>query len=222
MVIMLTGDSPKGTKSLSWINLPPLLAEQGIASFLFDFEGLGYSDGGRSSLTISKGIQNFRSAFTFATGQSWVDVSRLAIFASSFGATVALLTPDITNRACLLGLKSPASFLAEAYLNECGDEEADKWISEGSSAKLGYSLEVLSDSLNYNVFHAAKQITRPVLITHGNRDTIVPLYQSKLLVSCLSGPKQLEVFEGVGHNYSEEGAWNRMADIFSKWFSKNL
>jgi hypothetical protein len=64
LVIMLTGDGPKGTKSLSWANLPPRLASRGIASFLFDFEGLGISDGVRARLTLTKGIQNFLAAFT--------------------------------------------------------------------------------------------------------------------------------------------------------------
>jgi fermentation-respiration switch protein FrsA (DUF1100 family) len=219
---MLTGDGPKGTKSMSWMNLPPRLAERGIATFLFDFEGLGFSDGVRAKLSLTKGIQNFRSAFTVASGQVWADASRLALFGSSFGAAVTLLTPDITNRVKLLGLKSPAPFLAEAYTNECTPTGIDEWIHNGFSQELGYEFEVLSDSLNHNVFSFARQIRTSVLITHGDKDTVVPLYQSKLLYACLSGAKQIEVFPGVGHNYSEEGAWGRMATLFVEWFSKNL
>lgn len=220
LVVMLTGDGPKGTKSLSWVNLPPRFAELGIATFLFDFEGLGFSDGDRRKLTLTAAIQNFRSAFTLASAQSWVDVSRLAIFASSFGATVALLTPDIANRAKLLGLKSPASFLPEAYINECSPAGVDSWIQEGFSQETGYDLEVLKDSLNYNVFQSARTILTPTLITHGAKDTTVPLYQSKLLYSCLKGSRRIEVLPGVGHNYSEEGAWERMATLFLEWFAK--
>lgn len=222
LIIMLTGDGPKGTKSLSWTNLPPRLAEHGIATFLFDFEGLGFSDGSRAKLTLTKGIQNFQSAFALASGQSWADASRLALFGSSFGAAVALLTPDITNRVKLLGLKSPAPFLAEAYVNECSPGGVDRWIHDGFSQELGYDLEVLRDSLTYNVFSSARQIRTSTLITHGDKDVIVPFYQSKLLHACLSGTKQIEVFSGVGHNYSEDGSWERMAKLFVEWFSKNL
>jgi fermentation-respiration switch protein FrsA (DUF1100 family) len=173
-------------------------------------------------LTLSKGIQNFRSAFGIASAQAWVDVSRIALFASSFGAAVALLASDITNRVKLLGLKSPAPFLAEAYVNECGMDEIDTWIQKGFSKKSGYDLEVLTDSLRHNVFAAARQIRTPVFITHGERDTTVPLYQSKLLYACLGGPKRLEVLSGVGHSYSEDGAWERMATLFVDWFTTNL
>lgn len=63
IVVMLTGDGPKGSLSMSWQNMPPLLAPLGIGSALFDFEGLGNSEGKREDLTLSVGIANFRSVF---------------------------------------------------------------------------------------------------------------------------------------------------------------
>jgi dipeptidyl aminopeptidase/acylaminoacyl peptidase len=221
LITMLTGDGPKGTKSSSWTKLPSRFAERGIATFLFDYEGLGFSDGSRAELTLTKAIQNFRSAFSLASGQPWADASRLALFGSSFGATVSLLAPEITNRVKLLGLKSPASFLAQAYINECPSGGLDEWLNTGLS-KTGYKIEVLKDSLNYNVFKSAREIKTPILITHGAKDTIVPIYQTKLLCSCLTARYNLEVFEDAGHDYSEGDTWERMASTFGEWFSKEL
>ncbi|OKH43454.1 alpha/beta hydrolase family protein [Phormidium tenue] len=218
LVIMLTGDGPKGTKSLSWANMPPRLCSYGIASFLFDFEGLGYSEGERSKLTVSRGIDNFKAAFTLARSQGWVDTERIGIFAASFGATVALLQPDIVNQAKLVGLKSPASFLADAYANECSVGELDKWIKDGFSSELGYDIEVLQDALRHNVYSCTQKIHSKTLISHGNNDEIVPFHQSKFLLATLQGEKHLEVFPNVGHNYSEEGAWEKMASLFISWF----
>ena len=79
IVMMVTGDGPKGTKSASWSNLPPLLAAAGLASFLFDFEGLGYSGGQRRTLTLSKGIDNLRSATHFLRQQPWADPTRTCL-----------------------------------------------------------------------------------------------------------------------------------------------
>src|SRR5216684_8795322 len=81
LVVMATGDGPKGTKSLSWTNLPPLLCAKGIASFSFDFEGLGYSEGNRAQLTLSRGIDNFRTAFEVTRSTEWVDPNRIGILA---------------------------------------------------------------------------------------------------------------------------------------------
>lgn len=221
-IIMLTGDGPKGTKSLSWANLPPLFAKRGIATFLFDFEGLGYSEGSRRQLTVSRGLDNFRTAMAFLAQQSWVAPGRLGGMASSFGAAVLLLAPDLANMFSAIGLKSPAPFLPDSYLAEIGFDKFERWSSDGFIEENGYDFEVLLDSLKKNAFASAAEIRSPCLVTHGSRDEIVPIIQSRYLVKCLSGPARLEVFEGVGHGYSEEGAWDRMASLFVNWFDDSL
>jgi uncharacterized protein len=222
LVIMLTGDGNKGTKSLSWVNIPPKLSEFGIASFLFDFEGLGYSEGKRKSLTLTKGIANFNSAFDFLKSMEWIDFDRIGIFASSFGANSALLSPQIVNSCKVLGLKSPSCFLPDAYLNEVGIDKLEKWFLEGYLEDNGYDIDVFIDCFKYNTYEIAKQIFIPCLLTHGTKDEVVPISQSIYLSNLLKGEKHLEKFVGVGHGYSEEGAWEKMATIFVKWFSENL
>lgn len=222
LVIMLTGDGPKGSKSLSWVNMPPKLLEHGISSFLFDFAGLGYSDGERRKLTLTVGIENFKTAYNIIKNQEWVDKNRIGIFASSFGANVFLLQHEIANEVKLIGLKSPACFLPDAYLKEFGEELFEQWMEKGFVEGIGYEYEVLVDSFRYNTYESALKIKTPCLVTHGSKDEIVPLIQSKYLSRCLQGQKHLEIFENVGHGYSEEGAWDRMATLFVDWFKNNL
>ena len=128
IIIMLTGDGKKGSKSLSWVNMPPMLLKAGISSFIFDFEGLGYSEGERRNLSLSVGIDNFRSAYEIVKQQDWIDKGRIGAFASSFGATVLLLIPEIANELKVLGLKSPAAFRA-------GLEKLDRDISDKAALK---------------------------------------------------------------------------------------
>lgn len=223
LVIMLTGDGPKGTKSLSWVNMPPKLEEIGISSFLFDFEGLGYSEGQRRQLTVSKGIDNFRAAFAHVQKQDWVDQERLGAFASSFGATVLLLSPGIANALKAIGLKSPASFIADAYYHEIGGERFDVWRRDGYLEDNGYEFDVLLDSLNHNTYPAAAHIHTPCFITQGDSDEIIPTQHTKYLYECLGAKnKHLEIFRGVGHGYSEGDAWDKMANMFVAWFESTL
>jgi fermentation-respiration switch protein FrsA (DUF1100 family) len=221
-VIFLTGDGPKGTKSLSWTNLPPLLANVGIASFLFDFEGLGYTPGDRSTLTVSKGIANFQSAFTYAFDHAKVAQDRIGILASSFGATVAMLSPELVNKTKLVGLKSPASFIPDAYLNECSPDQIQEWFKTGFSTETGYDIVVITDALRHNVFETGRLIATPVVITHGDADSIVPVRQSQLLSKSLSTQVTLHLFPGVSHSYSEPGAWDKMAMIFVEAFKSKF
>lgn len=222
VVIMLTGDGPKGTKSQSWTNLPPLLVPHGIASFLFDFQGLGYSEGDRRALSLTTGIENLITAFAFLRQQAWADPDRLGALGSSFGATTLLLSPQVANTLRAIGLKSPASFLPDAYLSEVGFHQFDEWATTGFLEANGYDFTVLLDALKYNVYASAMAIHTPCLITHGDRDEIVSVIQSKYLSKCLRGETCLEVFHGVGHGYSEEGAWDEMARVFVDWFSEQL
>lgn len=222
MVVMLTGDGPKGSLSMSWQNMPPLLVQHGIGSVLFDFEGLGDSEGRREDLTLTVGIDNLRTIFGTICKESWIDRSNIGFLGSSFGANVALLLPDITNSIRALGLKSPACFLPDAYKNEITQPEFEEWSKTGFCRSNGYKYKVYLDPFNYDTYASASRIHTPCLITHGSLDEIVPVEQSRLLYERLAGEKRLEILEGASHGYGEEGQWQKMANLFITFFAEKL
>ena len=223
LVFMLTGDGPKGSKSPSWVNMPPKLSEKGISSFLFDFEGLGFSEGNREVLSVSVGISNLIDAFKVIEEQDWIDSKNIGCFAASFGATVLLLAPEIANRLKVIGLKSPAAFIADAYFNEIGIDEFENWKKTGFSEMNGYKFEIFLDSLKYNVFEKAKSIKAPCFITQGDKDEIVPFQQTVFLYECLVAvDKELVIFKNGNHSYSNNKDWDKMAEYFVNRFNKKL
>lgn len=221
LVIMLTGDGPKGSNSLSWVNLPPKLAEKGISTLLFDFSGLGNSKGERHQLTLTKGISDFKLIHSELNKYAWIDFDNIGVLASSFGASVALHCFDIMNPFKVIGLKSPCSFLPEAYANEISKTQLAEWIKLKYCNANGYDLNVLFDPFDYNIYNDAKKIKTPCLITHGQDDEIVPISQSIFLNELLQNSK-LITFENCDHGYSAEGSWDRMADIFIDLFEQTL
>ena len=221
LVIMLTGDGPRGSNSLSWSNLPPRLAEDGIASLLFDFSGLGNSEGERKELTLSQGIEDFRLIFDQLHNFDWIDFDRLGLMSSSFGASVLLTCPDIANKAKVLGFKSPCPFLPDAYLNEIGNEKLSDWVKTGFCEENGYNISAYFDSFLHNIYEKAGGIETKCLITHGTQDEIVPFTQSIHLKEVLKGETELIEFKGGDHGYSGEN-WEKMAQIFVAFFKKNL
>lgn len=222
VVMMLTGDGPKGTKSLSWVNLPPLLERIGVRSFLVDFEGLGYSSGDRKTLTLSRAVSDLRVAFHYLKESILEPGTSLGAIASSFGASALLMSPNIANSMKAIALKSPAPFLPQAYLNEIGSTEFRNWINSGFSAANGYDRIVLRDAFQHNVYASAASIRTATLITHGTADEIVPFSQSELLAACLSGPVRLVPFENGDHGYSQGGAWDKMAHMYVDWFREGF
>jgi uncharacterized protein len=221
LVIMLTGDGPKGSKSLSWVNIPPRLAKHGIASMLFDFSGLGNSDGARKELTLSKGIADFKIIFNQIEKHTWIDFDRLSIMGSSFGACVALMLPEILNKCKAIGFKSPSTFLPDAYFKELSLETYNNWIKSGYCEENGYNSKVLFDPFKYNVYAEIPKIKSKCLITHGDADEVVPYQQSLFLKDLLSGEVELITFENGDHGYSGEN-WEKMAFTFETFYKNEL
>jgi len=224
LVIMLTGDGPKGSNSLSWVNLPPRLEKHGISTLLFDFAGLGNSNGERKSLTLSKGIDDFKIIFKELKSFDWIDHENIGIMASSFGANVALLCPEIMNQSKAIGLKSPSCFLPDAYINEISLEDYNDWINTGFCKENGYDISVLYDPFNYNTYDEIKKINTQCLITHGSKDEIIPTSQSLYVKHFWGGKVELEVFENGDHGYSKNDGkdWEKMACIFENFFKEHL
>lgn len=222
IVIMLTGDGPKGSNSLSWINLAPKLAEKKVATLLFDFTGLGSSEGDRKNLTLSKGISDFNVIFHSIEKFEWIDFDNIGILASSFGGSVALHSYEILNNTKAVGLKSPCCFLPDAYANEISNAALNKWLKTGFCESNGYDIDVLIDPFKYNIYDDIKKIKTKCLITHGDRDEIVPLKQSIFLNKLLQNKHELIVFENCDHGYSIGDSWDRMAKLFVDFFAENL
>lgn len=222
IVIMLTGDGPKGSNSLSWTNIPPRLLDHGISTLLFDFSGLGNSDGNRKELTLTKGIDDFRIIFDVIKSYDWIDCKNIGIMASSFGACVALYCEDIMNKIKVIGLKSPSVFLPDAYLNEINLDDYYNWIKTGYCETNGYNSDVLFDCFKYNIYLQVSKIKTKCLITHGDKDEIVPYNQSLFLKDLLKGEAELITFKNGDHGYSIGDNWEKMARIFIDFYKKYL
>jgi len=223
-VFMLTGDGNKGSNGLSWINLPKLLIQKGIASFVFDFSGLGNSEGERRELTLSKAIEDTKIAFNELKEIKEVDKSNIGILGASFGGNIAVLFASNRNDFKALALKSPVSFYPDSFISEFGQEKMDIWKEKGYDETIDFNYNFYLDALDYSTYKSAKKIKQPCLIIHGNKDEIVPFSQSRHLINSLinSIEPTLVELEGVNHRYSNDGAWDKMAKIFVDFFTKKL
>ena len=222
LVIMLTGDGPKGSKSLTWSNLAEKLSTQGIATLLFDFSGLGDSDGLRANLTLTQGIADFELVFKYVQTLNYIDKKNIGILASSFGASVALNCYNIINSVKALGLKSPCCFLPDAYINEISEHSLEEWVNTNYCRENQYNLNVLLDPFSYNTYESAKKIDTPCLITHGVEDKIVPISQSNYLNILLKCRHEFKMFHNCDHGYTTADNWDKMAAVFVQFFTQEL
>jgi hypothetical protein len=223
LVIILTGDGSKGSKSDTWGPVTRTLNEAGISAFIFDFHGLGLSEGSKSELSLTRGITNFLDALKCLRDN--VDLSRRKIGAlgSSFGGAVVLSSLQDIPPFDAIVLKSPASFLPEAYENEHGSfEEMSKWRQSKISARSGLNYEAYLDAINHNIYRNVHLAQCPVLIIHGDVDSTVPIRQSKRLAFLIGSNATLVEVKGGDHDYKQPGAMETLLQETKSFFERTL
>ena len=71
--------------------------------------------------------------------------------------------------------------------------------AEGKEFNIKYGF--FTDGITHDVYAAAETIQCPVLIIHGHTDDLVPLAQSRELLTHLKGEKTLHIMEGANHYF---------------------
>jgi len=210
LVILLSGDSPKGSNGLTWVNISRKLRQSGIATFRFDFTGLGASPGCYEKITLTLGRKNFRGAMRYINSL-WRMNGNIGIIGASYGGNIALLESSDFQEIKALGLKSPSAFLPEGYEKQYGAEFMKKWGEDGYHPDVGLNYTSVLDSLFHNTFEAASKIAVPVRIVHGTEDTAVPIRHARDLVRILPNASIYEM-EGADHWYDKNDEWELMAN----------
>jgi dipeptidyl aminopeptidase/acylaminoacyl peptidase len=221
VVVLATGDGPNGSRGETWQNLVPLLNGRGIATFLFDFAGLGDSPGTYEDLTLTRGCRDFRAALDYVTSNGNHNRDRIGVIGSSFGGNVALLEAASFPQIKAVGLKSASTFMPEGYEIELGHEAMARWGTEGYSDETKHTYDIVLDALFHNTYKAASTINAPVRIVHGTADSSVPIRHARDLLKVLKNGSILEI-AGADHWYAEGDEWQQMADDLVSFMVREL
>lgn len=64
------------------------------------------------------------------------------------------------------------------------------------------------------------KITMPVLIVVGSKDKNTPPEHQQILFESLSGPKDLQLITGAGHNFRSDDFVEQLKTKISSWIKK--
>ena len=181
------------------------LAEAGIASIRFDFDGHGKSEGRKQDMTIEKELADARAIWDYVQGLSYVN--GVGLLGHSQGGVIASMAAGClaSESTAPLGvvLIAPGSVIKEAcqggkFFNATFDpKDPPEYIRCWGIYKLGREYLVTTQQLD--IYGTAAAYQGPVLLLHGDRDGIVPMWCSDRYLEAYGAHATLKVVEGENH-----------------------
>jgi len=155
------------------------LARANIAVLLFDYRGFGGNAGSPTETGLKT---DARAARQYVVSRSDVDDRRLVYFGESLGSAVAAELAVEHPPAALI-LRSPFTSMTDV-------------------GRVHYPLLPVRWLLRdrYDTIGRIARVRAPILIIGGDRDSIVPLAQTRRLFEAAREPKALLVIDGADHN----------------------
>ncbi len=160
-----------------WAQVQDLLAEQGIASLVFDYAGYGRSSG----FIAAKQCEHDAKA-AFGTLQALLPSVPVSLLGFSLGSGIAV--------AVLSQVPAQSLILCAAFTS-----------FRAAAARMGVPARLLG--LLPPIWSNATALRAgriPVLIVHGDADTLFPMEMALELREACAGAAQLMVAEGAGHD----------------------
>lgn len=186
------------------------LAEAGIASIRFDFNGHGKSGGRMQDMTIEKEIADAVCIWNFVKALPYV--SEIGFLGHSQGGVVASMTAGrlaangIVSPKALV-LIAPGAVIKEAcqggkFFNARFDpKDPPEFIRCWGMMKLGR--EYLLSTQTLDIYETAAEYKGKVCIIHGTKDRIVPLWCSERYKDTYGDNSNLILVEGENHTITQ-------------------
>ena len=194
--------------SKDWIPIPSFakgLAKAGIASIRLDFNGHGKSEGRMQDMTIEKELADARAVWDYV--QTLPYVNQVGLLGHSQGGVSASMTAgrlaSEQKEPSGIVLVAPGSVIKEAcqggkFFNARFDpQNPPEYIRCWGMMKLGR--EYLLTTQQLDIFGTAAAYHGPVLLLHGDKDKIVPLWCSEKYLETYGEHATLYVVPGVNH-----------------------
>ena len=187
-------------------SLAKALAQAGIASIRFDFDGHGKSEGRMQDMTVEKEIADALAIWEYAKSLPYV--AQIGFLGHSQGGVIASMT---AGRLAAAGgatpagvvLLAPGSVIKQAcqggkFFNARFDPaNPPEFIRCWGTMTLGREYLLTTQQLDIYGITAAYQ--GPVLLLHGTKDTIVPMWCSEQYLETYGDRATLVKVDGENH-----------------------
>jgi putative redox protein len=188
----------------------------GISVLRFDFSYVGESEGRFEDLTITGEVDDALGALDFL--QEFAP-TRVILVGSSLGGAVALLaaarTPERVHAIATIAAVADTTLFTKALT----EDDLDAWRRTGRRRwREGYlDVGFLDDVQRIDIPLAVATLTQPLLVMHGDADTVVPPEHAGVLAAAAAGDVTVAMFPGIGHRFEEPGALDALLARLESW-----
>lgn len=225
-VIIIVHGFSSNKNSKNYLTIKDILVKNKISTFRFDLWAHGESEGNFADITISEAVDDILQAIKFLKDKGY---KKIGLLGSSFGGISSIIAASKTKDLYLLALKSPVSNHPEKDKLVKTKEELEEWKNrgymiyekdDGTKLRVNYTFMLDAQKPENDGYKAAKKITIPTLITHGDADESVP-YQQSLKISKIIKNCQLATIKGADHTYTRPAHAKQMVKAFADFIVKN-
>ncbi len=189
--------------------------------------GFGHSHKLRGRGRWGKEMQtDLSDALEYTVNQGWVDKSKVCIVGASYGGYAALaggaFTPELYR--CVVAV-APVSDLPKMLTQEIRDAGKDHWVVAYWNRVIGDRKADREKLKEVSPAYHPDNFTAPVLLIHGDDDTVVPISQSKLMHKKLKSAKKPVEFiklKKEDHWMSTEETRLQAMEAIARFVSKYL
>ena len=186
------------------------LAQAGIGSIRFDFDGHGKSEGRMQDMTIEKELADAKAIWTFVRSLPYVD--GIGLLGHSQGGVIASMTAgrlaDAGTAPDGLVLIAPGSVIKDAcrggkfFQARFDPQDPPEYVRCWGFMKLGR--EYLLTTQELDIYGTAASYKCPVRVIHGTKDSIVPMWCSEKFVETYGDSSELVTVEGENHTITKK------------------
>ncbi|HNP62205.1 MAG TPA: alpha/beta hydrolase, partial [Nitrospirales bacterium] len=151
----------------------------GLSVFIFDYRGYGRSTGTPSESGL---YQDALAGYDYLLNRRGIDSNRIVLFGRSLGACVA---GDVAIRRASAGIILEGAFPSIQAMSD--------------HHYLGLPARWLLN-VDFNLAEKVAKLRRPLLVIHGEKDSIVPVSLGRQVYDAAHEPKQWSVVVGAEHN----------------------
>jgi len=169
------------------------LPKHGFNTLQFDFSGHGESEGALQEATISKQLEDIKSVISQIED---ISLNNLILVGNSFSVVTALAFAREESIKGLILLSGRAKYLK--YIDNLEKVE-DKYRLFGN---VFIEESFIEDYKKYNPIEYIKELDKPILIIHGEKDDVIPIGDAKIFLEN-SKMGELKIIKNADHRYSD-------------------